>query len=115
LSVLIEWPALDKAAEMVMARHEELNGDHYWFSNQAADALEKCHPLAATLLLRSMIDFALEMGRSKRYPHAARHLQSCAHLAGKITSFGGHSDHETYLAYLKARHGRKAAFWNAPT
>lgn len=115
LSVLIEWPALDKAAEMVMARHEELNGDHYWFLNQAADALEKRHPLAATLLLRSMIDFALEMGRSKRYPHAARHLQSCAHLAGKITSFGGHSDHETYLADLKARHGRKAAFWNAPT
>lgn len=113
LSFLIEWGALDQASEMILARHQELDGDHYWFLNQAADALEQRHPLAATLLLRSMIDFALEMARSKRYAHAARHLKTCAHLAGKISSFGEHRDHETYLADLKARHGRKAAFWNA--
>lgn len=113
LSFLIQWGALDQASEMILTRHRELKEDHYWFLNQAADALEQRHPLAATLVLRSMIDFALKTARSKRYVHAARHLKTCAHLAGKISSFGEHPDHESYLADLKVHHGRKAAFWNA--
>lgn len=113
LSFLIEWPALDEAATTILARRKELNGDHYWLLTPAAEALEHRHPLSATLLLRAMIDFALETARHKRYPHAAGHLQTCAHLAGKISTFGEHPDHETYLASLKARHGRKIGFWNA--
>ena len=36
----------------------DLNGDHYEILSPAADAVGK-HPLAATLLLRSMIDLPL--------------------------------------------------------
>ncbi|MED5547365.1 MAG: hypothetical protein VYD90_19205 [Pseudomonadota bacterium] len=113
LAFLVEWPALDAAAELILARPDEIDGDHYWLLTPAAEVLEPKHPLAATLLLRAMIDFALNRARAKRYPHAARHLQTCAYLAGKINAFGDHADHEVYVVSLKANHGRKTGFWNS--
>ncbi len=98
---------------MVLARYGEMSGDHYWYLTDTANHLDKDHPLAATLILRSMIGFALDRGRSKRYPHAARHLQSCAYLARRIEDWAGHPDHDIYVADLKARHGRKSGFWNS--
>ena len=113
LSFFVEWPAIDEAARTVLNRHAELNGDHYWLLGPAAEAMEQRHPLAATLLLRAMIDFALDKARYKRYPHAARHLQTCNHLAHRIKDYGEHPDHQTYVTALKGRHGRKSGFWNA--
>lgn len=113
LAFLINWPAHDRAATLVLARHAELDGDHYWLLSPAAEALDQSHPLAATLILRAMIDFTLEKARSSRYGYATRHLQSCEYLAKKIADFGSHPDHAAYLAGLKDRHGRKAAFWSA--
>ncbi|CDO37793.1 DUF6880 family protein [Novosphingobium sp. KN65.2] len=113
LAFLVEWPALDAAAELILARPNEIDGDHYWLLTPAAEVLEPKHPLAATLLLRAMIDFALDRARAKRYPHAARHLQTCAYLAGKIEAFGDHADHEAYAGSLKAKHGRKSGFWSS--
>ena len=113
LQFLATWPAPAVAASMVLARHGEMNGDHYWYLTGTADHLDKDHPLAATLILRAMIGFALDRGRSKRYPHAARDLQTCAYLARRIDDWAGQPDHDTYVADLKARHGRKSGFWNA--
>jgi hypothetical protein len=116
LEFLVGWPnqtlAHGIAAQLVLERHGELDGDHYWLLTPAADALDQRYPLVATLLLRAMIDFALDKARSKRYGHAARHLQTCEYLSKRIDDWAGHPDHETYLAGLKLRHGRKAAFWN---
>jgi hypothetical protein len=113
LQFLSEWPAPAAAATMVLARHEEMSGDHYWYLTDMAERLDKDHPLAATLILRALISFALDRGRTKRYPHAARHLQACAHVARRIDDWDGHPDHEGYVAGLKARHGRKSGFWSA--
>ncbi|WP_150288239.1 DUF6880 family protein [Rhabdaerophilum calidifontis] len=113
LAFLIEWPSLDKAAELILARHSELNGDNYGVLTEAAEQLETRHPLAATLALRAMIDFALDKARAKRYPHAVRHLATCADLALRITEYAPHPDHAAYEAALKARHGRKSGFWLA--
>ncbi|MBC2650905.1 hypothetical protein H7F50_17535 [Novosphingobium flavum] len=113
LQFLATWPALAAAAAMVLARHREMSGDHYWYLTDAADHLDKDHPLAATLILRSMIGFALDRGRSKRYPHAARHLQTCGYLSRRIEDWAGHPDHDCYVADLRAQHGRKSGFWNA--
>lgn len=112
LAFLINWQAHDMAAELILERHRELDGDHYWLLTPAAEALDQRDPLAATLVLRAMIDFSLDKARSKRYGHAARHLRTCDYLSKRIENYAGHSDHETYLASLKLRHGRKAAFWN---
>lgn len=113
LQFLAEWPAPVAAAAMVLARHGDMSGDHYWYLTDTADHLDKDHPLAATVILRAMIGFALDERRSKRYPHAARHLQTCAYLSRRIDDWAGHPDHATYVADLKARHGRKSGFWNA--
>ncbi|WCP16271.1 hypothetical protein sphantq_04767 (plasmid) [Sphingobium sp. AntQ-1] len=113
LHFLVAWPNVEAAAAMVLARAAEIDGNHYEVLTPAADALEQRHPLAATLLLRAMIDFALEKARHKRYPHAARHLLSCESLARRIDDFGAHPDHSSYLATLKTHHGRKSGFWQA--
>ena len=113
LGFLMDWPAQGLAAELVLARHAELDGDHYWLLTPAADALELSEPLAATLMLRAMINFALDRARSKRYGHAARHLKTCEYLAKRIEGFGDHAEHDAYVATLKLRHGRKSGFWTA--
>ena len=111
LAFLVSWPALDKAAALVTQRSGELDGDHYEILSPAADALSAKHPLAATLLLRAMIDFSLKRNRVKRYRHAARHFAECASLATAVGDFGTVETHERYSNRLKQEHGRKTSFW----
>ena len=111
LGFFIEWPAPDHAARLLIARHKQINGDNYEFLVPAAEAVSERHPLAATLALRSMIDFTLNAGRSSRYQHAARHLAECDALASQIEDFGAFEPHAGYVARLKREHGRKSGFW----
>ena len=96
----------------MIERSTELDGDHYEILTPAAEALFAKHPLAATLLLRAMIDFSLLRARSSRYRHAARHLMDCGTLAASIEDFGAFETHDAYLARLRREHGRKASFWS---
>jgi hypothetical protein len=112
LGFLVTWPALDQAAHLVLSRADELNGDFYEILAPAAAALEAKHPLAATVLRRALIDFALERNRTKRYQHAARHLEECENLADRIEDFGGFESHDAYVNRLKAKHARKSSFWS---
>jgi hypothetical protein len=112
LSFLVSWPALDRAANLVIRRAAELDGDHFEILTPAADALAGKHPLAATLVLRSMIDFALAKSRSSRYRHAARHLMECGSLVSSIRDFGRFETHEAYAIRLRGEHGRKSSFWS---
>jgi len=97
---------------LLINRHNEIDGNRFEYLTPAADALAESHPLAATLVLRAMIDFALNAARSKRYRHAARHLATCAELAPRIEDFGAFETHEAYVARLKKDHGRKHGFWS---
>ena len=108
---MIEWPAFDRAAELVVARYGEIDGNNYGLLTPAADALEQSHPLAATLMLRAMINYSLDKAKSTRYGHAARHLQTCEYLAKRIEMFGDHADHDAFVAGLRLQHGRKSGFW----
>lgn len=112
LSFLVSWPALNRAANLVLQRFDELDGGHYEILTQAAEALAGKHPLAATLVLRAMIDFSLRNGRSSRYRHAARHLLDCASLASAIEDFGQFERHDAYEARLRRDHARKSSFWS---
>jgi hypothetical protein len=112
LSFLISWPALDRAADLVLKRSGELDGDHYEILTRAAEALAGKHPLAATVLLRAMIDFSLRNGRSSRYRHAARHLLDCSSLSSAIKDFGKFEPHDTYETRLRREHGKKSSFWS---
>lgn len=111
LVFLVSWPALDRAADLVLHRAGELDGDHYEVLTPAAEALAGKYPLAATLVLRAMIDFSLRTGRSTRYRHAARHLLDCSGLSSAIKDFGEFETHDAYLNRLCREHVRKSSFW----
>jgi hypothetical protein len=113
LQFLVAWPALDRANALILVHFEELNGDFYELLAPAGEALEARYPLAATLVRRAMIGFTLMAARSKRYPHAARHLDDCGADAVRIDDFGLHPNHHDYQLRLKAEHSRKAAFWQS--
>ena len=112
LSFLVSWPAPDRAAELVLQRADQLDGDHYEILTPAAEALAGEHPLAAMLALRSMIDFSLRNSRSGRYRHAARHLLDCSSLSSAIADFGRFEPHDAYEARLRCEHRRKSSFWS---
>jgi hypothetical protein len=112
LSFLVSWPALNRAANLMLQRSDELDGDHYEILTPAAEALAGNHPLAATLVLRAMIDFSLKNNRSSRYRHAARHLLDCSSLVSAIEDFGRFEPHEVYEARLRREHRRKSSFWS---
>ncbi|MFO7629885.1 MAG: hypothetical protein R6W06_10305 [Prochlorococcaceae cyanobacterium] len=111
LHFLVEWGALARAARHVLAHEGEWDGDAYTIHSAAAERLSADHPLAATLLLRPMVFFALWMGRAKRYRYAADHLRSCEQLAARIDDWQGHPDHTTYVERLRDLFGAKWGFW----
>ncbi|MFZ7094288.1 DUF6880 family protein [Primorskyibacter sp. 2E233] len=83
----------------------------YWRLTPTSELLEAEHPLSATMVWRSMITFALQNNRAKRYRHAARHLASCATADTEITDYGTFQSHETFVNDLRRTHPRKHAFW----
>ena len=107
LSFLISWPALDHAGDLVVQRAAELDGDHYEILTPAAEALAPKHPLAATVVLRAMIDFSLRNARSSRYRHAARHLLDCSGLASTIEDFRQLEPHIAYEGQIASRARKK--------
>jgi hypothetical protein len=113
LSFFVAWPALDRAAALVLARADALDAEQSDVLVNAANALAERHPLAATILLRAVIDFALIKARSAHYRQAAQHLLDCAALAERIDDFGPLGPHFSYVTRLRAVHGKKAAFWDA--
>lgn len=111
LTFLIDWPEYRRAANLVISRVQEFDGYLFGPVTRAATSLSSTQPLAATLLLRSMIDFELDTGNYRRYKRAAQHLAECAQLASRITDYRGTRTHESYLDSLQESHGRKTSFW----
>ncbi|MEL6523708.1 MAG: DUF6880 family protein [Pseudomonadota bacterium] len=111
LQFCITWKDLPTAAQLVQARCDEIDGNHYELLTPAAEALRERYPLAATLLWRAMIDFALTEGRSSRYGHAAQHLNDCALAAQEIETFATRPNHDDYVDSLQSRHSLKSSFW----
>lgn len=112
LRFFLDWRSPARAAELLVRRHAEIDGNAHEILSPTVDALAHGHPLAATLAARAMIDFTLRHGRSKRYRHAARHLATCAEIAPHIEDFGAFETHEAYLARLKKHHRLKLGFWS---
>ena len=112
LVFLIQWPDHRRAAALIRERRDELDGDLYFILGPAAEALETTEPLAATLLLRSMIEYSLSRTKSTRYQHAARHLQTCEFISGAIESWEETEPHDAFAERLRNNHHRKAQFWH---
>jgi hypothetical protein len=111
LRFFLDWPALSEAETLVVRRFREVDGDLYDLLTPAAEVLAERHPLAATLLLRAMIDHSLTWARHSRYRHAARHLATCADLV--VPDWGAVPDHLAYVTGLRRAHAKKPGFWAA--
>jgi len=112
LSFFLRYPSLSEAAKLIQKRASELGGDQYELMSQAAERLADKYPLAAVLVLRSMIDFTLGHSRSARYKYAAQHLLECKTLHRNIVDYGILVNHDIYVANLRRQHGKKQSFWD---
>lgn len=111
LSFFIWWRALDRASRLVVEHANSLDGNRYETLAPAARALMSDYPLAATLVLRALIDHTLGRGKSTRYRYAVRDLSKCSSLASGIVDFQTHETHDAYVQRLRRDHGRKRSFW----
>lgn len=111
LQFLVFWPALSRAARHVIAHAHDWDGDAYAIYEPAADRLSANHPLAATLLLRAMVVFALSQGRSKRYRYAAEHLRQCELLDARIDHWQGFESHASFVGRLREVFAQRWGFW----
>ena len=108
---LVSWPVLPLAARYVIDHWEQWNGQAYEIYEPAAERLSANHPVAASLLLRSMVVFALSMGRSTRYRYAAEHLRQCELLDARIDDWQGVEPHNSFAGRLREAFGQRWAFW----
>lgn len=112
LAFFLDWPDQASAAALITNRTGELDGNYYELLTPAAESLRDRHPLAAVLVWRAMIDFALQNGRATRYRHAADHLMECGQLDAQITDYRQHPTHQEYVQLLERHHDRKTSFWS---
>ena len=111
LQFLVSWPALPRAARYVIAHCNDWDGDAYEIYEPAAERLSADHPVAASLLLRAMVVFALSMGRSKRYRYAVEHLRQCEQLDARIDDSPDFERHASFVGRLQQAFGQKWSFW----
>jgi len=111
LQFLVFWPSLARAARYVIEHCHDWDGDAYEIYEPAAERLSADHPVAASLLLRAMVVFALSMGRSKRYRYAAEHLRQCERLEARIDDWQGFESHASFVGRLREAFAQKWSFW----
>jgi thioesterase domain-containing protein len=112
LAFLVEWPDMHRADRLVHQRLADLDGKDYGVLRPSAEALEAEYPSAAALLYRRLVESVLDRGSSKYYVYAVRDWHAAGALASRLSaqSIPAHAD---WVGAVRARHGRKAGFWNA--
>ena len=99
------------AAQVILADATAFARAAYPALRPLARRLEPGQPLAASVVYLALLEAVLERAQSKAYPQAARYLRRLGKLAAKIRTWSPIVPHELYLRALRARHGRKRAFW----
>ncbi len=112
LEFFLEWPDLRRAADLIVTRFAELDGNMYYSLTPAADRLQGDFSLAAVLARRAMINHTLERGKATRYKHSVRHLLECQSADNEIDDYKGFATHGEFEAQLRANHSKKASFWS---
>jgi hypothetical protein len=112
LSFLVQWPAHERAAQLILSRIKEIDGDRYELLDPAASALEGKYPLASVLLRRALIEFTLQKARATRYKHAARHVREMDSLNAQIKDYEDYETHDEFVTRLQRSHPRKTSFWS---
>jgi hypothetical protein len=110
LEFLHRWPDQRRAARLILAHPDRLNGANEPLLTAVAAGLEARQPLAASLCLRAMIEEVLETAHSSRYLRAVRQLESCRQLAASINGWGRIPPHNSYVRELLRAYGHRMGF-----
>ena len=113
LGLLVAWPSLERAADLVMRRVTETDGGQAEALTYAADRLSSRYPLAALLLHRQIVEAALASGREQAHAAAVLPYLEAESLAKHIDTFGRYDTHEVWFKNLTRHYGRRMAFWKA--
>ncbi|ESQ78967.1 DUF6880 family protein [Asticcacaulis sp. YBE204] len=113
LDLLIAWPSLERAARLIIERIRNLNGDDEAGLTAAADRLAARYPLAATLLLRKVVESILFNAHSDRYKAAAAAVWEIERLDPHIEDYGASTPHAEWLGGLRKTYRHRVEFWRA--
>ena len=113
LSLLVAWPSLERAADLVRLRATEMDGNAAEALTYAADRLSSRYPLAALLLHRQIVEASLISIREQAHVAAALPYLEAESLAKHIDDFGRYDPHEVWFKKLERTYARRSAFWKA--
>ncbi len=110
--LLLELGDAEAAEAALLAAPERIDGSHYGSLVPLAAALRAKGCLRGeTAVLRALLTSILDRGTARAYGHAAGYLLRLREVAAVGSSPLPLPSHEDFEAAIRARHGRKAAFW----
>ena len=102
----------EAAEEMLLAGPDRIRGDDYGSLLPLAQALRAQKRLRGeTAIYRALVTAILVRAYARAYGHAARYLSRLREIAAVGIDLERLEPHQDFEALVRARHGRKTAFW----
>jgi len=102
----------EAAAAYVIPRWRKVDGNNYAALNQLWPVMKrKGAPLAATIILRALLDSILERKKAKAYYYGAEYWHELEGLASTVQNWFDLPSHKDYTDKIRSDHKRKHAFW----
>jgi len=111
LTLLVGWPSLERAAQLVIDRVREMDGNDAERLTYAADRLSSRYPLAALLLQRQIVEARLASFSEAAHEAAVLPFLEAESLSRHIDGFGRHDPHEVWRKKLANAYARRTIFW----
>jgi len=111
-AVLLELGDAQAAEALLLAKATRLDGSNYPDLVPLAKAF-RAHECwrGETVTYRALLRGILERGYAPAYRHGARYLTRLREIANSGMGLAPLLSHEDFEAEIRARHGRKSAFW----
>ncbi len=113
LEFLLAFAGHEAASAYVIRRWQVINGADYPALNRVWPLLKGngCL-LAASIILRKLLENILEQKRTKAYSSAARYWKELALLAKQISDWQTLPTPQDFTTEIQIAHARKSAFWS---
>jgi hypothetical protein len=111
-ALLLQLRDADAAEARLLAEPGRIDGSDYPRLVPLAKALRahEC-PRGETVVYRALLKGILDRAYARAYGHAARYWARMGEIAGSGVDLLPLPSHEDFEAEIRARHGRKSAFW----
>jgi hypothetical protein len=111
-TLLLQFGDADAAEGRLLAEPGRIDGNDYGRLVPLAKALRahEC-PRGETVVYRALLKGILDRAYARAYCYAARYWTRLGEIAGSGISLLPLPSHEDFEAEIRARHGRKTAFW----